>query len=115
MSRYFDCERIFGYFLHHFPYYGMRGEKDFEAFAIAGGRMQELYEQTFGERQVAGVQIAPSNRAANTQAADYVTSAAPAYCTRAVESAYCIKLSAASEPQMTAPNLERPRLGTAGV
>ena len=22
-----DCERTFGYFLHHFPYFGMRGEK----------------------------------------------------------------------------------------
>src|SRR5688572_19376486 len=20
-----DCERVFGYFLHHFPYFGMRG------------------------------------------------------------------------------------------
>src|SRR5262249_49602408 len=23
-----DCERVFGYFLHHFPYFGMRGERD---------------------------------------------------------------------------------------
>lgn len=23
-----DCETIFGYFLHHFPYFGMRGEED---------------------------------------------------------------------------------------
>jgi hypothetical protein len=25
-----DCSRIFGYFLHHFPYFGMRGEEDAE-------------------------------------------------------------------------------------
>ena len=23
-----DCERTFGYFLHHYPYFGMRGEQD---------------------------------------------------------------------------------------
>lgn len=23
-----DCQVIFGYFLHHFPYFGMRGEED---------------------------------------------------------------------------------------
>jgi hypothetical protein len=24
-----DCQLIFGFFLHHFPYFGMRGEEDF--------------------------------------------------------------------------------------
>jgi len=23
-----DCEKVFGYFMHHFPYFGMRGEED---------------------------------------------------------------------------------------
>src|SRR4051812_5332671 len=23
-----DCQNVFGYFLHHFPYFGMRGEQD---------------------------------------------------------------------------------------
>ena len=27
-----DCEAVFGYFLHHFPYVGMRGEEDEGAF-----------------------------------------------------------------------------------
>jgi hypothetical protein len=44
-----DCEEVFGYFLHHFPYIGLRGEADEEAHHRVGERMRELYEQTFGE------------------------------------------------------------------
>ncbi|MDQ2990363.1 MAG: glycine-rich domain-containing protein-like [Pseudomonadota bacterium] len=44
-----DCEQIFGYFLHHFPYIGLRGEDDEAAHHRIGVRMQELYEATFGE------------------------------------------------------------------
>lgn len=44
-----DCEQIFGYFLHHFPYVGLRGEDDQEVHHRVGVRMQELYESTFGE------------------------------------------------------------------
>jgi hypothetical protein len=44
-----DCEMAFGYFLHHFPYVGMRGEDDAAEQQRAGSRMQELYEATFGE------------------------------------------------------------------
>lgn len=44
-----DCEAVFGYFLHHFPYIGLRGEDDEEAHRRVGDRMKELYEETFGE------------------------------------------------------------------
>lgn len=44
-----DCERVFGYFLHHFPYVGLRGEADLEAHHRMGERMKELYEETFGD------------------------------------------------------------------
>jgi hypothetical protein len=44
-----DCQQIFGYFLHHFPYAGLRGEDDEAAHQRVGARMQELYEATFGE------------------------------------------------------------------
>ncbi|HEY1150234.1 MAG TPA: glycine-rich domain-containing protein-like, partial [Pseudoduganella sp.] len=44
-----DCEKVFGYFLHHFPYIGLRGEDDEEAHERVGNRMKELYEETFGE------------------------------------------------------------------
>ncbi|MCG2585716.1 glycine-rich domain-containing protein-like [Massilia sp. TS11] len=42
-----DCERVFGYFLHHFPYIGLRGEEDELAHHRVGQRMKELYESTF--------------------------------------------------------------------
>ncbi|WP_107141156.1 glycine-rich domain-containing protein [Pseudoduganella armeniaca] len=44
-----DCEAVFGYFLHHFPYIGLRGEDDEAAHRRVGDRMKELYEETFGE------------------------------------------------------------------
>jgi hypothetical protein len=44
-----DCERAFGYFLHHYPYVGMRGEDDEQFRLDSGKRMGELYEATFGE------------------------------------------------------------------
>src|SRR6266850_2907203 len=36
-----DCEQIFGYFLHHFPYFGMRGEEDAAQLADAGQALQD--------------------------------------------------------------------------
>jgi hypothetical protein len=44
-----DCEQIFGYFLHHFPYSGLQGEDDEAVRHQTGARMQELYEATFGQ------------------------------------------------------------------
>jgi hypothetical protein len=43
-----DCERVFGFYLHHFPYLGMRGPEDAAALAKAGERTRELYEAEFG-------------------------------------------------------------------
>lgn len=44
-----DCERVFGYFLHHYPYVGLRGEDDEQFRLDSGERMRSLYEATFGE------------------------------------------------------------------
>jgi hypothetical protein len=44
-----DCQAVFGHFLHHFPYVGLRGGHDLELHQRAGERMRELYESTFGE------------------------------------------------------------------
>ena len=44
-----DCEQVFGYFLHHYPYVGMRGDDDDQFRLDSGERMRELYEATFGE------------------------------------------------------------------
>src|SRR5260221_13784428 len=73
-----DCESIFGYFLHHFPYFGMRGEDDATALADAGQAMEQLYQREFGEQTPQG----------QTKAA-YCTAAKPAYCTASIKAAYC--------------------------
>ncbi|MEC5162920.1 MULTISPECIES: glycine-rich domain-containing protein [unclassified Janthinobacterium] len=67
-----DCEEVFGYFLHHFPYVGLRGEADLEAHQRVGERMKELYEQTFGEdyiRSAAAMEAAGAPETAFSSAA----------------------------------------------
>jgi hypothetical protein len=44
-----DCQSVFGYFLHHFPYFGMRGEQDAANLRAAAANMHALYERDFGE------------------------------------------------------------------
>jgi hypothetical protein len=44
-----DCEAMFGGFLHHFPYFGLRGEDDARALQDAFAQTQALYARTFGE------------------------------------------------------------------
>ena len=43
-----DCETVFGYFLHHFPYFGMRGAEDAANQARAAEATRRLYRQEFG-------------------------------------------------------------------
>jgi hypothetical protein len=52
-----DCETVFGYFLHHFPYVGLRGDDDQIEHELAGNRMRELYEATFGDAYVGTEQV----------------------------------------------------------
>lgn len=44
-----DCQTIFGYFLHHYPYFGMNGPEDEQALTDAFGGTTALYEAHFGE------------------------------------------------------------------
>lgn len=44
-----DCERLFGEFMHHFPYFGMRGPDDEQALHDAYGLTLERYRDAFGE------------------------------------------------------------------
>jgi 3D (Asp-Asp-Asp) domain-containing protein len=44
-----DCEQAFGYFVHHYPYIGMRGKEDEQVRLDSGERMRTLYEATFGD------------------------------------------------------------------
>lgn len=123
-----DCEAVFGYFLHHFPYIGLRGEDDLAAHARVGERMKELYEDTFGETYAKGLsaysaRVAGSAYSARVTATAYsarVTGTAysarvtgTAYSARVTATAYSPRIADASPEQ--APNLftERPRLQSA--
>lgn len=43
-----DCETVFGYFLHHYPYVGIGAGADEGEQVHAGERMREIYEAEFG-------------------------------------------------------------------
>lgn len=43
-----DCEAVFGYFLHHYPYLGLRGADDAKALDAAFAMTQALYAKEFG-------------------------------------------------------------------
>lgn len=45
-----DCTEYLGYFLHHFPYFGMRGEQDEANLKKAWDESCELYKKRFGEQ-----------------------------------------------------------------
>lgn len=47
-----DCEAVFGYYLHHFPYFGMRGEQDAQNLKNAFYKTKQLYLETFGENML---------------------------------------------------------------
>src|SRR6266568_532261 len=50
-----DCDRLFGRFLHHFPYFGMRGAEDAANLAKAAETTRRLYRQEFGTTQTGAV------------------------------------------------------------
>jgi hypothetical protein len=94
-----DCRQVFGYFLHHFPYVGMRGEADEAALQRMSERMQEVYEATFEEtypgRDV-GRQVQPDTAytarvPAGPAYCGGTVTAVPAFCggTFAATPAYC--------------------------
>ena len=98
-----DCEQAFGYFLHHFPYIGLRGEDDIVNQEQAGDRMRDLYESTFGEPYLkqadaawcgrapvdAGAQAAWCGRAPANAAQTAWCGRAPASAEGATQTAWC--------------------------
>jgi hypothetical protein len=44
-----DCDKVFGSYFHHFPYFGIRGEEDKLNFDKTFLDSQELFEKHFGE------------------------------------------------------------------
>jgi len=45
-----DCKKYLGYFLHHFPYFGMRGKQDEANLKTAWEESCSLYKKRFGEQ-----------------------------------------------------------------
>ena len=43
-----DCQNIFGRFIHHFPYFGMRGEQDKRNLRSASKRTHAIVAKIFG-------------------------------------------------------------------
>lgn len=48
-----DCEAVFGYFLHHYPYVGIGASANDDDHAASGQRMREIYEAEFGAARAA--------------------------------------------------------------
>jgi len=49
-----DCDKIFGYFLHHFPYFGMRGGEDAANLKRAAEETSNIFEKEYGESPYGG-------------------------------------------------------------
>lgn len=43
-----DCKKVLGYFLHHFPYFGIYGKNDKENLSNTFEKTKEIYARTFG-------------------------------------------------------------------
>lgn len=81
-----DCDHVFGYFLHHFPYFGMRGNEDAANLAAAADTMKRLYQQEFGDATPGQA----SSYCGAALASSYCgVTAAPSYCGVATASSYC--------------------------
>ena len=44
-----DCQQLLGYFLHHYPYFGMNGKKDAQNLNDAFEETKKLYKKHFEE------------------------------------------------------------------
>jgi hypothetical protein len=81
-----DCERVFGYFLHHFPYAGMRGKEDEEALQRVGNQTGAMYEQMFGENYAAN--MSSMGKPAQT-ALSFAVRLSKAFGAPSLDAAYC--------------------------
>lgn len=98
-----DCHRIFGYFLHHFPYFGMRDAEDAANLENAAATTRRLYEQEFGGGKAEDA--AYCARVAKPEESAYCARVAgaaedSAYCARVAapeDSAYCARVAAPTD------------------
>ena len=85
-----DCDKVFGYFLHHFPYFGMRGAEDAANLAKAAETTRRLYRQEFGTTQTGAENVAMCSAAIQADGA--------AMCSAAVRAENAAMCSAAIRP-----------------
>lgn len=100
-----DCQNIFGYFVHHFPYFGMRGEEDAAQLESAAADTRRLYEKEFGEPPVLSasycVRAADEGKPDDAQASAYCVRAGNEAETRPASAAYCVRAGEKAEAPST--------------
>lgn len=101
-----DCQHVFGYFLHHFPYFGMRDDEDATNLADAAANTRRLYQQEFGNAAASDAgycaattssycaRVAGESNAASDSSSAYCAAPAASYCARVAgasdkAAAYC--------------------------
>lgn len=92
-----DCQATFGYFLHHFPYVGMRGQDDEQVRLQSGERMRTLYEATFDCSyldSVALINRADAAFCAAPQRSKLGPDIRRAFCAAAANTTFCAATSA---------------------
>lgn len=50
-----DCQQLFGFYLHHFPYFGKRGDEDKANLQTAFKAAADVYEAAFGQSYYVGI------------------------------------------------------------
>lgn len=60
-----DCQRVFGEYFHHFPYFGLRGEDDARDLADSFAETCELFVRHFGESPITLEASGCNNRGGN--------------------------------------------------
>src|SRR6266581_1688004 len=110
-----DCDKVFGSFLHHFPYFGMRGAEDAANLAKAGETTRRLYQREFGQDHDASVSRKTENAAycGAIRAEAYcgaIKVESPAYCgaISAKDVAYCGAIKAEKPAYCGAIEAEKP-------
>ncbi len=97
-----DCQAVFGYFLHHFPYVGLRGEDDLELHHRVGDRMRELYEETFGEPYIR--ESASDAQAAAAKAAFSMNASKSAFSMNSAQVAFSMQAGKAAFSMQASPS-----------
>lgn len=47
-----DCEKVFGGYFHHFPYFGLRGDEDKQNLIASFEKTKVIYEEEFNEKML---------------------------------------------------------------